>query len=380
MSVITPLPTPPSTSDPTNFASEADAFLSALPTFATEMNDFAEDLNNISTTATSTTSNAVGTGSKAFTVETGKGFFAGQSLTIARTAAPTNRMFTVADSYDSVTGALVVTSQAFEGAGTFTDWTITLGFNGVIAQDQLSTATQDSLKASIIGDSRNLVVTNNSATPNSQMDIDADEVILKNSSGNSYLAESVNLTADIATSGANGLDTGAEANSTWYYLWVIYNGTTVASLISASSTSPTLPSGYTYKALVGAVYNGSGGDFIKMVQHGRKAFSAWQLVTNTLPTTSYVSISLAAYVPPNAKSVLITIFGFAAPSANPNSFVAPNAADDLSIVSKFSAGTGSGSGCSIDIEAPITTAQTVYYKRGATAFANYEFNAHGWTI
>jgi hypothetical protein len=137
MPAITPLPTPPSTSDPENFATEADAFLGALPTFGDELNEFAENLNNFSTSATSVTSNTVGTGSKAFTVETGKSFLPGQSLTIARTAAPANRMFAVVDSYNSGTGALVVTAQAFEGSGTFVDWTITLGFNGVINTEQI---------------------------------------------------------------------------------------------------------------------------------------------------------------------------------------------------------------------------------------------------
>lgn len=138
MSGITPLPTPPSTSDPSNFSTRADDFLAALPTFATEANDLAAALNNISTTSTSVTSNTIGTGSKAFTVETGKSYFPGQSLNIASTSAPTNRMFAAVDSYDSGTGALVVTSQAFEGSGTFTDWTITLGFNGVVQKSQLA--------------------------------------------------------------------------------------------------------------------------------------------------------------------------------------------------------------------------------------------------
>jgi hypothetical protein len=103
----------------------------------TEINAFSEDLTNLPTSATSTTSNTIGTGSKAFTIQTGKGIFPGQSMTIARTAAPANRMFVLVDSYNSGTGALVVTSQAFEGSGTFTDWTITLGFNAVIAAGQL---------------------------------------------------------------------------------------------------------------------------------------------------------------------------------------------------------------------------------------------------
>jgi hypothetical protein len=42
---ITPLPTPPSRDDPTNFATRADAFLGALPDFATEANALAVDVN-----------------------------------------------------------------------------------------------------------------------------------------------------------------------------------------------------------------------------------------------------------------------------------------------------------------------------------------------
>lgn len=42
---ITALPTPPSRSDPTNFATEADAFLGALPLFQTEANDLQIDVN-----------------------------------------------------------------------------------------------------------------------------------------------------------------------------------------------------------------------------------------------------------------------------------------------------------------------------------------------
>ncbi len=42
---ITPLPTPPSRNDPTNFSTRADAFLGALPDFATEANALAVDVN-----------------------------------------------------------------------------------------------------------------------------------------------------------------------------------------------------------------------------------------------------------------------------------------------------------------------------------------------
>lgn len=45
MTTITALPTPPSRSDPANFAARADAFLGALPTFATETNTVASEVN-----------------------------------------------------------------------------------------------------------------------------------------------------------------------------------------------------------------------------------------------------------------------------------------------------------------------------------------------
>lgn len=56
--------------------------------------------------------------------------------------------------------------------------------------------------------------------------------------------------------GVNGLDTGSRTNTTWYYVWLIMNTSgTIGGLFSTSSTSPTLPSGYIYKRLVGAVRN-----------------------------------------------------------------------------------------------------------------------------
>ena len=48
---ITPLPTPPSSADPANFDTRADAFLGALPTFATETNDVANTLNPLAGSA-----------------------------------------------------------------------------------------------------------------------------------------------------------------------------------------------------------------------------------------------------------------------------------------------------------------------------------------
>ena len=120
---ISALPTPPTRSDPTNFASRADAFLAALPTFADEANALAVAMNLNATTDTSSTSITIGTGAKSFTVSAGKSFQAGMYLVIADTAAPsTNSMWGQVTSYAGT--ALVINIISVLGSGTKTAWTI----------------------------------------------------------------------------------------------------------------------------------------------------------------------------------------------------------------------------------------------------------------
>ena len=74
--------------------------------------------------ATSTTSLAVGTGSKAFTIDAGKGFIAGMWVLATSDADPTNYMHGYVDSYASTTLTVEVTNVG--GSGTLADWTIRL--------------------------------------------------------------------------------------------------------------------------------------------------------------------------------------------------------------------------------------------------------------
>jgi len=125
---ITEPPLIPQITDPSTFAARAQDWVVWQ---ADELYPFITDTSAIlglSTTSTSATSNTVGTGAKTFVTQTGKGFAAGQSVVIARTSAPATQMRGVVTSYDTGTGSLGFTSQAFDGTGTFTDWTITLGF------------------------------------------------------------------------------------------------------------------------------------------------------------------------------------------------------------------------------------------------------------
>lgn len=100
--------------------------------------------------------------------------------------------------------------------------------------------------------------------------VDAREIEMKTTAGLPYVANSFSVTLNMATSGANGLDTGVEAANTWYYLYAISTGTVDRGLISASSTSPTLPTNYIYYALLGCVRNDASSNFLRFAQNGNK--------------------------------------------------------------------------------------------------------------
>lgn len=176
----------------------------------------------------------------------------------------------------------------------------------------------------IVAACRNLIVQNNAATPNSKADVTADEVVLKTSDGQSVLHSAVNLTVDASLGVAlNGFETGVtEAASTWYYLWLISNGTTIAAVLEdagagdgAAPGGPDLTNGafagYVYKALVGQIRNDGSSNFVRFYQADRavwidetsifSAFAAavdntWEVLASTQLT------ALRAAVPPTARS------------------------------------------------------------------------------
>lgn len=155
---------------------------------------------------------------------------------------------------------------------------------------------------------------------NSTITYTADEIVLENSSNLKYIGRSLSATISSASNGAvNKLDAGTVANNTIYYAWAIYNGTTLGGLISTSSSSPTLPSGYTYKALIGCVGTNNSGNFIKFHQAGRKyTFDAWGLLASgNVNWTSWHAIDLtpanmstnACFVPSALSTFAFGSFG-----------------------------------------------------------------------
>lgn len=126
-----------------------------------------------------------------------------------------------------------------------------------------------------------------------------------------YRLESINNTVDNTASGAGGIDTGSVGASTWYYIYEIYKPSTKtkALMASLSGTSPTMPSLYTARRIVGtARTDGSsqwetGRVFDAFTRHVN--FSSNIDIKSLLTADATVRTqSLAAYVPPTAEFII----------------------------------------------------------------------------
>lgn len=147
-----------------------------------------------------------------------------------------------------------------------------------------------------------LVIANNSVTPNTKIDISVSSITV--TSGTAYVAlNSVGAgTVNCATVGADGLDDGTLAAATWYYLYVIYDGTNIKRLASASASAPTLPSGYTYKRLVGVAVTDASAHFKVFVQQGLSfKYDEYQVVTSGTTAQNWAAVSCTAFIPPISR-------------------------------------------------------------------------------
>lgn len=144
----------------------------------------------------------------------------------------------------------------------------------------------------------------------------ADYIVLASSTGASKIVTGVSASCSTTSTGVNGLDTGTIAESTWYSIWVINNGTTTACLLSISSTTPTLPSGYTYYSRVGWIRTGATTSYypLAFIQHGRKV--AYKVTGNVAKypimasgssgspsTPTWTAVSTANYIPTTASMI-----------------------------------------------------------------------------
>lgn len=178
-------------------------------------------------------------------------------------------------------------------------------------------------------------------TSNTGLNITARSAGLVDSTGAVKVAANVLVAVDFA---AGGLDTGTEAISTWYHVWLFANAAgNVVGRFSLSATAPTAPSGYTYSLRVGTVRNDASGNLWWTAQRGSKVNiregtglnpTSWPLVSSASAGTLsnsplradiiLVNLSLAAFVPPTALSVLLAATLPAPTSTITTTVVAPS--------------------------------------------------------
>lgn len=218
-----------------------------------------------------------------------------------------------------------------------------------------------------------------SRTSNTVVNVTADELLLT-SANNKITVKTINENITITTSGVSGLDTGSETSSTWYHLWIIYNGTTVNGLMSLSSTAPTMPSGYTYKGYVGAVYNNSSSNLHNFSQVGNVVgipiitllsngtATGYTAVATTVPTTAS-KISLQS----NLESTTTTGLAKRTYIASTSGGLGETWLESFVFSSANNRNEDAGS-----CEVPHLVNQTIYYKVVSSCRQNIWIN--GWTF
>lgn len=250
-----------------------------------------------------------------------------------------------------------------------------------------------------------VTATNNTGTPNTKLDITADFVTTLDSNNLSRIASAVAVTIDASVVGANGLDASILGNFLAYYWYFIQKPDgTVAGLLSASSSAPTLPSGYTSKCYGGEVLTDGSAHFYRTKQFGRDirytvtaGGNTAALLSPTLANSqTRTAINLynggtAVFVPQNARKVALILS--AGSTANNRLFVMPSAdvgynsttaglgtqpsalGFDVSLSGAVSIVTGE-----LLLETLVVSNPTIYYTSGAGAVAGgANIQVYGWS-
>ena len=153
-----------------------------------------------------------------------------------------------------------------------------------------------SLPGGLTGAISGLMITNDATSPNTKIDVTANFI--------GTVVPSGTMGIDCTTSSlpaGNDLDAGSLVAGTWYYIWVIYNGTTVAGLASTSSTAPTMPANYTtaYQRLIGVAKADANGYFIPFVQQGNHfVYDTSWCEAYGYTAESWLTVICSAFIPP----------------------------------------------------------------------------------
>lgn len=228
------------------------------------------------------------------------------------------------------------------GAG----WTvapITAGL-GTLVTNGAGSITLASTSGSAYG-IRKLVGANNAITPNTQYDLSADLVVLRNPTTGATITK-VNtgtLTNDTGVAGpaADGRDqAGAFGASTWlHFYFIVKDDGTLATLSStvAPPTGPTLPATYTSWAYAGAVRFDGGSALLRTRMRGAwMYYDSPPLALSGGTATTETAVSLTALVPPNVMAFTLVSMQLSGIANSSGSY-------DLTLSLRASAGSVFGS-------------------------------------
>ncbi|MDE2099132.1 MAG: hypothetical protein KGL39_17895 [Patescibacteria group bacterium] len=329
-------------------------------------------------TGTSTTSLTIGTGSQSLTIETGKVFAAGMNVQILDTANSANYMNGSVTSYDSATGALVVDVTSVGGSGTIATWTV--GNNSSFTLPNGTTATtqsggDNSTKLSTTAYTDKTLLSGSHinlkcsvTTAGASATFTADELVLGTALGGAGIKlGSYSQTVNLGTTGAGGMDTGSAPTSGFVSVYAIW-GSSGTSILACNVTTSSgviyggshMPSGYTYSALISTWPTDSSSHFVFGYQEAHRVVTYGGGVVSGGSATSYTSVSLSSYVPPNAKRA----GGWAQTDGNGHQLYLSAASSDLGLIVLGCVNTSTGGYGVWNL--PLATPQTIYYKVSAT--------------
>lgn len=197
--------------------------------------------------------------------------------------------------------------------------------------------------------------------------------IAKDSTGDYNLKFNGLKTADLSLAGVGGLDTGAEAASTWYAVHIIGStkGTEVIDVIlSLSATTPTFPAGsdYDINRRVGWVFNNAASNIRDFIQSGagRDKLYIWNETQANLAVLigggaiAFTAVPLVTHVPPTSEDVLM-VYLFDGVAVSPLFRVRPTGSTVATPLPTITLGSSAGAGWSNQFFVKCDSAQSIDY-------------------
>ncbi|MCI8212572.1 hypothetical protein AUC61_23865 [Pseudomonas sp. S25] len=152
--------------------------------------------------------------------------------------------------------------------------------------------------------------------------ITAAQVALLNSTGGIAVVSGVAASASVSAAGLGGIDTGVVAASTWYNVWLIWNGENLGAILSLSSTAPLMPVGYTHRLRVGTIRTDAtankyplaiikAGSRVRYTPKPGGNTVAWPVMSsgstigNVSAAGALVAVSTTGVVPPSASLIVM---------------------------------------------------------------------------